>query len=286
MGLWDWFRGNRGKGVDELAQRLGMTANDLKRIPISYKEFKIPKRRGGVRAIAAPSVELKKIQRVILRRVLGRLSAHPAAMGFERGRSIVSHAQRHAGKRVVVSMDIKDFFTSTSANRVQKYFRIIGWNREAADLLTQFCTYNGALPQGAPTSPKLSNLVNCRLDARLAALAERHGACYSRYADDLTFSFENDSRQEIHVLIRAVKLILQDEGYSLHLRKKLRIRRRYQRQLVTGLVVNDRPQLPRTVRRYLRAVEHALSQGKPATLSPQQWEGWRAFRAMVETPQR
>src|SRR5262249_44280484 len=151
---------------------------------------------------------LKTIQRRILRRLLGRLRCHPAATGFERGRSIVTNARAHVGKAVVVQMDLKDFFTSTTTRRVRKYFRKTGWNREAADLLIRLCTHQGGLPQGAPTSPRLSNLVNYRLDARLARLAGRRrlydprtgqrigsreiGAKYTRYADDLTFSFQSD----------------------------------------------------------------------------------------------
>jgi alpha,alpha-trehalase len=127
------------------------------------------------------------LQRRILRRVLGKLNAHPAATGFERGMSIVTHAQHHVGTAVVVRMDLKDFFSSTPADRVREYFSQIGWDRDSAELLTKFCTHNGRLPQGAPTSPRLSNLLNYRMDARLAGLAEKLHAEYYEVTADREF---------------------------------------------------------------------------------------------------
>ena len=136
------------------------------------------------------------------------------------------------------------------------------------------------MPQGAPTSPRLSNLVNYRLDARLAGLAARFEATYSRYADDITFSLADD-RKKVRGLIRMTARIVSDEGYALHRHKKLHVRRRHQQQRVTGLVVNDRVNLPRSTRRWLRAVEHHLATDRPATLTSRQIEGWRSFQSMV-----
>src|SRR5262249_31741579 len=147
-------------GVPELARRLGMTEDEVRAVKLAYREFTIPKRGDGLRRIRAPEPPLKQIQRRILRRLLGRLRCHPAAMGFERGRSIVTNALPHRGNAVVLRMDLNEFFESTTAERVQTYFAEIGWDEEASRLLTDLCTNNGALPQGAPTSPKLSNLVN------------------------------------------------------------------------------------------------------------------------------
>jgi retron-type reverse transcriptase len=267
--------------MDELVGRLGMTAEQLEATRPAYREFSIPKRSGGKRVILAPEPELKKLQRLILRRVLGGLSCHRCALGFERGKSIVTHANRHRGKAVVVRMDIRDFFPSTRALRVNDYFRWVGWTDDAATLLTRLCTHNDALPQGAPTSPRLSNLVNIRLDARLAALAKTFGATYSRYADDLTFSFDVDSRETIHNVLGLSKLIVRDEGYELHQDKKLRVSRRHDRQVVTGLVVNEKVNLPRRTRRRLRAVEHHLATGKPASLNAAQLAGWTALQSMI-----
>lgn len=285
MGLGDLLRslfGGKGLGVEELARRLGMSADDLRKVQPAYTEFTVPKRAGGTRRINAPDRALKAVQRRILRRLLARLRAHPAAMGFERGRSIVTNALPHVGKAVVLRMDLQDFFGTTSARRVRDYFRRIGWNGEAADLLTRLCTHEGGLPQGAPTSPRLSNLVNHKLDARLAGLARRFGATYTRYADDLTFSFAADDAAAVRAVIRGTRKIVGTAGYTTHKRRKLNVRRAYQRQTVTGLVVNHSANLPRQTRRWLRAVEHHLAAGSKATLTPPQLKGWRALQHMVE----
>jgi RNA-directed DNA polymerase len=266
----------------ELSRRLGIDASLLSGIRPEYRAFSIPKRSGGVRQILAPVDDLKNIQRLILRKLLSRLAAHDAAHGFEKSRSIVTNAKLHAGRKVVLRLDLKDFFTSTSAARVEQYFRFIGWSADCATVLTRLCTHNGSLPQGAPTSPRLSNLINAKLDARLAALARKHQANYTRYADDLTFSFDNEWHATVNGLIHFVKEIVKSEGYQLHLHAKLKIQRRHERQRVTGLVVNQRVQLPRTRRRWLRAVEHHVRTGKPATISDQQLKGWRSLLAMIE----
>ena len=326
MGLLSWLFKGRGHDVGELARRLGMADHrQLRRFEPRYREFAIPKRSGGTRRIQAPDEELKRLQRSILRRLLPRLKAHPAATGFERGQSIVTNARAHQGQAVVLRFDLCDFFPSTRAKRVKQYFRRIGWNRPATKLLMRFCTYEGGLPQGAPTSPRLSNLVNYRLDARLAGMAAKLGAVYTRYADDITISFPDEGpaggrsveytgldfrtgrRMQLSKLERNadtiryvtgfVRKVVEAEGYRLHRRKKLSVRRRHHRQVVTGLVVNDQVNLPRSTRRWLRAVEHrsqpaqqtssgsdeprsSVSAKKP-TLAPAQLEGWRALQSMI-----
>jgi hypothetical protein len=271
-----------GLGVGELARRLGVGEAELLALVPRYRPFKVQKRSGGQRIIDEPEEDLKRVQRLILRRLLGRLRSHPAAHGFERGRSIVTAALPHARRAVVLRMDVRDFFLSTRSERVSAYFRRIGWGVEAAGLLARLCTQRGGLPQGAPTSPRLSNLLNFRLDARLAALARAHGAAYTRYADDMTFSFGSDDHETLVAVIRTTKKILRDEGYHLHTERKLRVLRPHTRQTVAGLVVNERVRLPRTTRRWLRAVEHRASAGRETTLTPAQLAGWRALRHMVD----
>src|SRR5438445_2604506 len=294
-----------GLPLSELARRLKMTEEELRRVEPIYHEFAIPKRGGGQRRIYAPAPELKAIQRRILRRVLARLKCHPAAKGFERDQSIVTNALPHVRQAVVLRMDLKNYFESTKAKRVRDFFLRIGWGQEAAEILLKLCTHRGGLPPGAPTSPRLSNLVNLHMDKRLAVLANggksaqaffrnpRTGgrvtkplptegiATYTRYADDLTFSFPGDDAGSIHRIVFLVKRIVKDEGYELHVKKKLHIRRQHDRQQVTGLVVNDRVNLSRTVRRRLRAIEHHLRTGRTATLSHAQVSGWKALQAMI-----
>ena len=279
---------NRGYDVDELARRLDVSVEKLKSIQPSYREFNIPKRSGGTRTITAPDGELKNLQRTILRRLLDRLRPHPSAVGFERGESFVTNAARHCGKAIVVHFDIRHFFPSTKSKRVYYYFRKVGWNRQATRLITKLVTWQGSLPQGAPTSPRLSNLVNYRLDVRLAQLCKGYEATYTRYADDITISL-GDELWDLHPLIAAVITIIREEGYEPHLRRKFSVRRQQHQQRVTGLVVNERVNLPRKTRRWLRAVEHRmrlrdepLSSAKEPTLSPAQLEGWRGVIEMVE----
>ena len=278
--IWNWLWNGSGFGVDELARRLGWNAVDLAAVQPGYRECTVPKRSGGTRRLSVPEDRLKALQRQILRRLLKRLKVHPAATGFEPGQSIVTHARRHVGLAVVVRLDVRDFFPSTSAGRVHAYFRKIGWNRPAAHLLTRLCTHQGGLPQGAPTSPRLSNLVNYRLDCRLTAMARKLEVGYSRYADDITLSFPTDNRKQIRYMIRFVQRVVRAEGYRLH-GKKLHIRRQHQQQRVTGLVVNQAVNLPRDVRRRLRAIEHRLRVGLPATLTPEQLAGWHALQSMI-----
>jgi RNA-directed DNA polymerase len=282
LGLFDFFKKRRGQDLDQLAVRLDVSQDELCTTSLDYRKFKIPKRSGGQRRIFAPNVQLKKLQRRILKRLLGKLKVHAAATGFERNSSIVTNAIPHADKAVVVRLDIKDFFPKTLSKRVHDYFKKIGWNEEAASILTRLCTKNGGLPQGAPTSPKLSNLINYILDVRLAALANRFQADYTRYADDMTFSFVVDQPYEIQALIRTATKILADYDYRTHSGKKLHIRRQHDQQLVTGLVVNQGVRLPRKTRRWLRAVEYRTFIGGGATLTPKQLAGWESFRAMVE----
>ncbi|MGD8237890.1 MAG: reverse transcriptase family protein [Armatimonadota bacterium] len=291
MGIGEFFRRilggeDEGRGVNDLAYRLGMSEEELRAATIAYREFTVPKRSGGTRRIAAPEPDLKLLQRRILRRVLARLKCHPAATGFERGHSIVTNALSHVGRAVVIRMDLADFFGATRDRRVRDYFRAIGYNREASDLITRLCSYRGGLPQGAPTSPRLSNLVNYRLDARLAGLAERLGAAYTRYADDMTFSFPTDDRDAIGAVLGMTKYIARQEGYRLHMRRKLHIRRRHRQQLVTGLVVNESVKLPRRTRRWLRAVEHRAATGRRPTLSAEQLAGWRSLQSMIASQTR
>jgi RNA-directed DNA polymerase len=287
MSLWEklkeWWRNlTAGAGMDvpELARRLDWHQIELELTQPTYQEQRIPKRSGGERILTVPDEGLKRLQRRILRRLLGKLRAHPQAMGFERRHSIVTHARVHQGQAVLLKIDLRNFFLCTTQKRLYRYFRFIGWNRHAAKLLLKLTTWHGGLPQGAPTSPRLSNLVNYQLDTRLTRLAETFQARYSRYADDLTFSLGQDDRKVLNYLLRKTKRILGEYGYSLN-RKKVRILRQHQRQIVTGLVVNEKVQLPRTTRRWLRAVAHHLRTGRPATLSPQQLAGWQALQQMV-----
>lgn len=295
-----WFRYPEPRwNKDELLRRLKMDALEIAwnvrgfkpqeleslpphLIPMGYWWHSITKANGKKRILHSPNPRLKKMQRLLLRKLFAKLPVHPAVKGFRRNESTVSHAKLHTGKAVVVRIDVEDFFPKTSSSRIYDYFRFLGWNKQSAQLLCNLCTDNRGLPQGAPTSPILSNLVNYRMDARLAGLAKRSNATYSRYADDIIFSFTEDNRRFIRGMIRRVVRILNETGYRMN-RSKLRVMRQHNRQIVTGLVVNEKVQLPRKTRRWLRAVEHRLKNGQKATLTREQLVGWKAYQQSIQT---
>ena len=272
--------------LDELFNRLGTNRQDQATTEPRYREVRIPKRRGGTRKLHIPDSATKVTQRRILRRLLQRLKSHDAAMGFEKGKSIRDHAQRHIRSQVIVNLDLVDFFPSTHHQRVNAFFQRVGWNREAARWLTTWTCHDQGLPQGAPTSPRLSNLINRLMDQQLSQCALQQGFRYSRYADDLTFSFPQESEspspnaKDIRNLTRTIKRIVRGFGYRLHPQKQ-RVRRAHQQQRVTGLVVNQKVQLPRETRRWLRAVNHRHRMGKAASLSTAQLLGWNALQQML-----
>src|SRR5262245_10063617 len=270
-----------GLAVDALAKRLATTPDALRSVQYVYREARIPKRRGGERRLLIPDDATKAMQRRILRRVLGGLRAHPSATGFERGKSIVDNAAPHVGRAVVAKMDVVDFFPSTKAARVLRYFQWIGWNRESAEILTRLTTFEDGLPQGAPTSPRLSNLVNYYLDVQIANRVARRGGSYTRYADDITISLPKPNGRRVRGLVQHTRRMLAHHGYRLHTRRKLHVARSHQRQVVTGLVVNSGVRLPREVRRRLRATCHRIERGLPPLQGEDRAAGWLAYARMV-----
>ncbi len=267
-----------------------------------YSRFTIPKRRGGARAIEAPDDKLKALQRLILRRLLNPLPMPEAATGFVVGRSIVDNARPHTAMAVVINIDLADFFPSITADRIEATWRALGWGAEAAAVLARICTHEEHLPQGAPTSPALSNLVCRHLDARLAALVAKRDGAYTRYADDLTISLPGFGRnkrlrphhpgqlrarpaKKIRVgrqLLTHVKAIIEAEGFTIQMKKKVRVQRAHQRQTATGLIVNQTVNLPRETRRLIRAMQHHEQLGRLDTKGQQRLRGLENFQKMVE----
>lgn len=271
--------------LDELARRLDLTPRELELLHPTYRHVAIPKQRGGQRQLAIPNPKLKATQRLILRRLLAKLRTHHTATGFQPGTSIANNAAAHVGMAVVIKMDLIDFFPATSAQRIEAYFQRIGWTPEAAALLSRLTTHDGGLPQGAPTSPRLSNLVNVVMDAQIERWVAYRRGVYTRYADDITISFPKDYPKRIRGTIQHVRRAAKAHGYTIHTRGKLRVVRRHQQQRVTSLVVNDKVNLTREKRRWLRAVEHRLRTTGQASLTPQQLAGWQSLQHMVKTQQ-
>ena len=227
-----------------------------------YVTWELPKRSGGKREITAPQGRLKALQRSVLSFLethTGEL-LHDCAHGFVPGRSTLTNATPHTNKSVVVNIDIRGFFPNTPVGHIYRVLRQVTGDKlgdGAVHLLAEICSHNGVLPTGAPTSPWIANLVLSRVDKSLSKACVAAGISYTRYADDLTFS--GDSRAV--AMIRFARKVLAELGYELD-PKKINIFRRGRRQMVTGLVVNEKPHLPRQVRRKIRAAVHAISKGE------------------------
>ena len=246
-----------------------------------YTRFEIPKRSGGTRLISSPKPELRHAQQWVQSEILAKLPVHTAAMAFRPGRSIRHNAEVHAGKAIVVRMDLKDFFPSIAFERVRSHLNRLGYNSGVATVLALLvtdeprvalemdgkrhfvATGKRALPQGACTSPALANLIAKRLDARLTGLAESIGWVYTRYADDLVFSTDHADANSTR-LLHAVERICTDEDFTVNA-KKTRVMRAPHRQTVTGLLVNAGVKLTRQDMRRIRAFLHQCEvKGLPA----------------------
>lgn len=274
-----------------------------------YVRFQIPKKSGGTRELAAPHRDLARCQEWIRIQILERVAPHDAAHGFVAGRSTLSNAVPHVGRAAVVNADLKDFFPSITFPRVKGVFQQLGYSPAAATVLALLCTecprsrvsYDGrelwvatgprGLPQGACTSPALSNLVARGLDGRLAGFAKRLGWTYTRYADDLAFSAEGEAMGQTARLLTGLRHIVGDENFTVN-EKKTRVQRPKTRQTVTGIVVNRQPNVPRETVRRLRAILHrAKTEGLAAQNRENhpRFEGWVrgmiAYVAMVN-PER
>lgn len=247
---------------DHLAAKLRMSPKQLNWISHHqqefYREFRIPKSRGRFRSISSPTDKLRTVQNWILRHILDGKKPSRYATAFVKGRSIIDNAAKHQKRNVVIRLDIQDFFPSVTYQQVRKVFQHLGYPYRVSCLLANLCTLKGSLPQGAPTSPALANLVCSKLDRRLGKLAWKSGMRYSRYADDIILS---SNRKNAPQLIPFIAEIIKDEGFELN-KKKTRIMRPGNRQLVTGIVVNQTMNLPRKEKRRIRAALHrAQKQG-------------------------
>jgi retron-type reverse transcriptase len=225
-----------------------------------YRTYELPKQAGGTRTITVPAKPLRRLQRRILSNGLDEIPLHAAAMGFRKGRSIRDNAAQHVNKALVVNVDIRQFFPNTGYPLILRASRqLLGSDisPRAARLVAELCSYKGALPTGAPTSPAIANIVLTPADGAIGKVAEQRGISYTRYADDLTFSGEDG----VLKILPFVRDVLEQLGYQIDA-KKTNIYRRGRRQLVTGLVVNEQPNMPRRQRRELRAAVHHRISGK------------------------
>jgi RNA-directed DNA polymerase (reverse transcriptase) len=240
--------------VEALAELLRIAPKWLYRIsnhtPRFYRVYAIPKRNGKFRIIEAPRPLLKRLQRRILTSLLNPVEASPYATAFERGKNIADNARFHLNQPVVLKLDIRNFFPSLKSPPVYRLFLELGHPPPVAALLTRLCCLCGHLPQGAPTSPRLANLLLRPADYRIAAWIGRRPIQFTRYADDITLSGDFGP-EHIAEAIQVCRHELGRLGLRLN-RGKIRIERRCRRQTVTGLTVNETLHAPRQMIRKLR----------------------------------
>lgn len=259
-GHLEWFADLKGLGRQKIDTRL-----------FHYHYRLLTKQSGNIRLIEAPKPCLKTLQQKILAQILDPVPSHPAVHGFIKGRSIKTFVTPHTGRRIVLKMDLQNFFPSIAAARIQTIFRTAGYPESVADRLGGICT-NAAprsiwnqtslsldpirlkearalysrphLPQGAPTSPALANLCAYRMDCRLSGLAQSVGTKYTRYADDLAFSGEESLEHCVERFSTHVAAIVQEEGFHVN-HRKTRIMRQGVRQHLAGLTANQHPNISR-----------------------------------------
>lgn len=208
-----------------------------------YKAFTIPKKTGGERYIQSPNNTIKYLQTLLNYYLQNSYNHSRCSYGFIPGKSIVDNAKKHKGKKYVLNIDIKDFFPTINFGRIRGMFiSLYKFPDSIATHLTNLCCHENSLPQGAPTSPVISNIICYGLDKKLSKLAKTNSMTFTRYADDLTFSSNKNVYSED--LIISIKEIIQSEGFEVN-EKKLRLQNQMRRQEVTGLVVNERVNVKR-----------------------------------------
>ncbi len=286
--------------ASEVAAAIGITERELAWLTYHrgaamldhYSRFSIPKKRSGTRTISSPKRRLRTAQSWLLE-TIAPLPVHDAAFAFRPGVSVVDNAARHTGRAVVVRLDLQDFFPSVTLPRVRALFRSLGYNGGVATLFallateapraavtldgqTRFVALGArCLPQGACTSPALTNLLCRRMDARLTGAADALGFRYTRYADDLVFSHA-DASAPVSILLTLARKIILDTGFVVN-EEKTAVLRPQHRQVVTGVVVNETPHVSRADLRRFRAVLHRCETlGIPA-VSEQMGRDARAY---------
>lgn len=225
----------------QLSNVLGIKWEVLKKVINNsqkmYYNFNISKKSGGMRKISMPEEILKQIQLLIKEKILSKIKISDSANGFVENKSIITNAKEHLSKEKILNIDLKDFFPSIHRNRVYYIFKYLcGYSNNVSFCLTNLVTYKNSLPQGAPTSPMLSNIVAYMMDIRFEKLAGKLDIKYTRYADDITFS-GNKNRINNNLLVNVTNII-NDCGFKIN-DKKTRFESKGSRQEVTGLVVNN-----------------------------------------------
>lgn len=252
---------------------------------VRYRDVKIPKSTGGTRTLSIPDPELKSLQAVIASDLQEQLryKIHKCANAYVPGRSTITNARPHLGCAVLLKLDIKQFFDSVKREQVRPWILRVLRADALTDRVVDLVFSERGLPQGAPTSPLLSNLVLRRLDIELYQECNRLGAIYTRYADDITISLKEDDSARVRYLIKIVEDLLNKEGFVLNKKKgKLQVLRPHQAQRICGVTINSGSlTISRQQRRLLRSAKHRLKHGVESTFSDDQLAGWDAYVSMI-----
>jgi len=255
---------------NELLKHLGVSPAELKKIwwfrGRMYSHFNISKRSGKSRVISAPDFRLKMLQQKIGSIFSELYVPRNPVHGFVPDRSVRSNADSHVHRRFILNVDIKNFFTAITEGRVQGLLKSIGIDTDVADTIARICTNNGCLPQGAPSSPVISNMICFRLDKSLMSFSKNHRLLYTRYADDITLSsfqpptalFEGDrpdpGRLPLEKLSSELLSIFVENGFELN-PDKIHYADKNSRRMVTGIKTNEGLNVDR---RYVRNIRSAL----------------------------
>lgn len=251
-----------------------LQANNLYPL-FQYRHFKRRKDDGSFRELVEPEPVLKAIQQRIVQRYLKNAPVHRAAMGYRPKLSIANHVWAHVGARIIITADIQDFFPNTHVHRVHDWWGSQFASQSAIELATLLTTYRGGLPQGAPTSPALSNIVNLGLDDLLSRKIERSGGIYTRYVDDMVFSWQGSSRPPSDIR-QSIEAGLHEFGYDLHAAKWQQYRAEDEPE-ITGLILrkHGKVTIPDEMRQKIRQLEK--NEAGSSRLA-----GYRGFQQMVE----
>ncbi|WP_269540113.1 reverse transcriptase domain-containing protein [Cerasicoccus fimbriatus] len=281
--------------AESLAVAMGISVGQLRFLSFHrkvaktshYRRFLLPKKSGGTRKISAPMPRLKRLQYWILHTLLYQLDISEQAHGFVPERSIKSNAQAHVGQDVVINLDFKDFFPTITYPRVKGLFGKLGYSEQIATIFALLCTEpeiqeaqmdgeswfiqqgERKLPQGAPTSPAITNIICRRFDRRLQGAAQKLGFQFTRYADDLTLSASGEAVKDLGRMLWQTRKIIEEEGFVLH-PDKLRVMRKGMRQEVTGIVVNEGLGVERHKLRAFKALLFQIEKDGPVGKS---WQG-------------
>lgn len=252
------------ESFDDLSKRLRLTKRLvywLSKIDAKgkYNTFYKKKKSGNSRRIDAPVLSLKITQKWILKNILYKIDCSKYSYGFQRDNKIgkspqLMVAEKHSRNLYILKLDIKDFYPSIKRDRVFYIFRDMGYNKEASNLLANICTYENSLPQGAPSSACLANLICRRMDSRIAGYCNRRNIIYTRYADDIIFS--SNDRNLLYRSYKTMKLIIESEGFFLN-NNKTYFRSESRKKEVLGITINGKNiKCPKKMKRMVRSMIH------------------------------